>query len=126
MLVPLRVRYLGRRFLPRTMEEVFVAANVLPNDKSETVPAPGATRSGFAAKSIAVGPDELKFAIWSSPRSVVPIVLDAPTVSTQGALAGAVMAPYCSCPAAFLPMLPAAATTVMPLSVTTFAASVKG
>ncbi len=59
-------------------------------------------------------------------RVSVPIVLEAPTVSTHGALPGAVMPPYCSLPAAFLPMLPAAATTVMPLSVTALAASVSG
>jgi len=56
----------------------------------------------------------------------VPIVLDAPTVSTQGALPGAVMPPYCSLPSAFLPRLPAAATTVMPLSVSFLVASVSG
>src|SRR5260221_12741525 len=90
------------------------------------VPTPGATRSGFESKSMNVGPDELNAAIVSSLRVSVPIVLDAPTVSTQGALAGAVMAPYCSWPAAFLPKLPAATTTVMPLSVTFFTASVSG
>ena len=99
---------------------------MLPGAASETVPVPGATRSGFESKSMKVGPDELKPAIVSSLRVSVPLVLDAPTVSTHGALAGAVMAPYCSWPWAFLPMLPAAATTVMPLSVIALAASVSG
>ena len=35
-------------------------------------------------------------------------------MSTHGALPGAVMPPYCSCAAAFLPRLPAAVTTTMP------------
>ena len=81
---------------------------MLPGAASETVPVPGATRSGFASKSMKVGPDELKPAIVSSLRVSVPFVLEAPTVSTHGALAGAVMPPYCSSPAAFLPKLPAA------------------
>ena len=61
---------------------------------SDSVPTPGATTSGFAARSTAVGPRELNAAIVSSPRSIVPIVLEAPTVSTHGALPGAVIAPY--------------------------------
>ena len=36
----------------------------------------------------------------SSARSTVPMWLDAPTVSTHGALPGAVMPPYCVCPSA--------------------------
>ena len=59
------------------------------------MPTPGATRSGFALKSIAVGPRELNAATVSSPRSVVPMWLDAPTVSTHGALPGAPTPPYC-------------------------------
>ena len=90
------------------------------------MPCPGATRSGFESKSTKVGPDELKLAIVSSARVSVPLVLEAPTVSTQGALPGAVIAPYCSSPAAFFPMLPAAVTTVMPWSVTALTASVSG
>ena len=58
------------------------------------MPTPGATRSGFAPLSIAVGPRELNAAIVSSARSTVPMWLDAPTVSTHGALPGAVMPPY--------------------------------
>src|SRR6185295_18154943 len=73
-----------------------------------------------------LGPDELKLAISSSVRVSVPFVLVAPTVSTHGALPGAVTAPYCRWPWAFLPMLPAAVTTVMPRSVTRLAASVSG
>ncbi len=59
------------------------------------MPTPGATMSGFASKSIADGPRELNDAIMSSARLTVPSWLDAPTVSTQGALPGAVMPPYC-------------------------------
>ena len=69
---------------------------MLPAEASETVPVPGATRSGFAPKSIFVGPDELKPAIVSSYRVSVPFVLEAPTVSTHGAFAGAVIPPYWS------------------------------
>jgi len=58
--------------------------------------------------------------------AVVPMVLEAPTVSTQGALPGAPMAPYCGWPFAALPMLPAAATTTMPASTARLAASVSG
>jgi hypothetical protein len=57
------------------------------------IPVPGATRSGFARKSTAVGPRELYPAITSSYRTTVPWLLDAPTVSTHGALPGAVMPP---------------------------------
>ena len=78
------------------------------------MPTPGATRSGFAAQSRYVGPRELNVAIVSSPRLGVPFVLEAPTVSTHGALPGALMPPYCGWPAAFLPQLPAAATTTTP------------
>ena len=99
---------------------------MLPAIANDTVPVPGATRSGLAPKSMCVGPDELKAAIWSSARVSVPMVLDAPTVSTHGALPGAVMPPHCNWPALFFPWLPAAATTVMPLSVTAFAARVNG
>src|SRR5437762_1095842 len=87
---------------------------------------PEATRSGMAQNSMCVGPDELKGAIGSSSRVSVPMVLDAPTVSTHGALPGAVMPPHCNWPALFFPWLPAATTTVMPVSVTAFAARVKG
>src|SRR5207237_1434439 len=97
-----------------------------PTAASEIVPTPGATRSGFESKSMNVGPDELNGAIVSSSRVSVPMVLDAPTVRTHGALAGDVMAPHCNWPAAFLPRFPAAATTVMPLSVTRLTASVSG
>ena len=54
----------------------------------DTVPTPGATRSGFAAQSMYVGPRELKPPIVSSARFGVPFVLDAPTVRTHGALPG--------------------------------------
>ena len=62
----------------------------------------------------------------SSDRFVVPMWLDAPTVSTHGALPGAVMPPYCVCPCEPRPLLPAAATTTMPASTARFAATVSG
>ena len=82
--------------------------------------------SGFAAKSIIVGPRELYNAIVSSLRSAVPFVFDAPTVSTHGALPGAPIAPYWAVPSAAFPKLPAAATTTMPASTACLAASVSG
>src|SRR5580704_17470096 len=127
MLVPVRLRYgmkpsegvSGKR------NAASVLARVLPGAASDTVPTPGATRSGLAPKSMYVGPDELKAAIVSSARVSVPIVLEAPTVRTQGALPGAVIAPYCSWLRVFSPKLPAAATTVMPLSVSALVANVR-
>ena len=68
---------------------------------SDTTLVPGATTSGLAMKSMAVGPRELNGAMVSSLRLAVPLAFDAPTVSTHGALAGAVMAPYCGLPLAF-------------------------
>ena len=55
-------------------------------------------------------------------------MLYAPTVSTQGALPGAVMLPYCvfSARRSFCPRLPAAVTTTMPASTARLAASVSG
>ena len=99
---------------------------MLPGTASDTVPMPGATRSGFAFQSRNVGPRELKPAMTSSLRFNVPSVLDAPTVSAHGALPGAMMPPYCAPPFAFLPRLPAAVTTTMPLLVTARTASVNG
>ena len=52
--------------------------------------------------------------------------VDAPTVSTHGALPGDVMPPYCGCPFAFRPKLPAAVTTTIPASTARRAASVSG
>src|SRR5262245_57940111 len=82
----------------------------------ETMPTPGAQMSGFAVKSTAVGPDELKLATVSSSVSGVPFVLNAHAVRTHGATPGEVIPPHCNSPSAFFPKLPAAATTVMPLS----------
>ena len=93
---------------------------------SETTLVPGATTSGLAMKSMAVGPRELNGAMVSSWRRAVPLAFDAPTVSTHGALAGAVMAPYWGSPLALRPMLPAAATTTMPASTARLAARVSG
>src|SRR5262249_56795772 len=78
------------------------------------MPTPGATTSGFAARSIAVGPRELNAAIVSSDRSAVPMWLDAPTVSTHGAFPGGVMPPYCGGPAGLRPLFPAAPPTNTP------------
>src|SRR5512144_1061267 len=101
-------------------------ASVLFGALSDSIPTPGATRSGFAAWSIAVGPRELNGAITSSDRSAVPMWLEAPTVTTHGALPGAVTPPYCVRPCGFRPLLPADATTTMPASTTRLAATVSG
>src|SRR4026209_2302884 len=90
------------------------------------MPTPGATRSGFAPKSIHVGPAELNFAMVSLLRLLVASSLDAPTVSTHGALPGDVMPPVCFCPSLFCPRLPADATTTMPLSTARWPAGVGG
>src|SRR6195256_1784971 len=63
---------------------------------------------------MALGPRELNAGIVSSLRSTVPTWLDAPTVSTHGALPGDVTPPYCPRPSALRPLLPAEATTTMP------------
>src|SRR5438128_1459779 len=128
MLVPLKLRYGSATVFstPGSNADARVRKNVLPGADNETLPAPGATRSGLAAQSRYVGPRELNVAIVSSRRTGVPLVLDAPTVSTHGALPGAAMPPHCGKPAAFLPRLPAAVTTTTPLSTTRFAASVRG
>src|SRR5512138_3240610 len=90
------------------------------------MPTPGARMSGLAAKSIHVGPCELNAPTVSSLRFTVPEWLDAPTVSTHGALPGAVMPPHCVCPFADCPRLPAAATTTIPAFAARRAASVSG
>src|SRR3954462_3417674 len=99
MLVPVRLRYGGELVdsVPAMSDFRFRLTSVLPGAAIETVPTPGATRSGFAAQSRYVGPRELNVAIVSSARNEVPFVLDAPTVSTHGAFAGAPMPPYCAC-----------------------------
>ena len=82
--------------------------------------------SGLAEKSIQVGPRELNTATLSSARATVPWWLEAPTVSTHGALPGEVMPPYSASCAVFCPMLPAEATTTMPASTARFAACASG
>jgi hypothetical protein len=67
---------------------------VLPASAVDSMPTPGARRSGFATRSIALGPIELKGATESSDLSMVPLWLEAPTVSTHGAFPGAVIPPY--------------------------------
>ena len=71
-------------------------------------------------------PRELKLACVSSCRFGVPLVLDAPTVITHGALPGAAMPPQIGVPSRCLPQLPAAATTTTPASTTRLVASVSG
>src|SRR5689334_24505172 len=62
-------------------------------DTGATMPTPDATMSGFAIRPTA-GPRELKAAIWSSFRDIVPNELEAPTVMTHGASAGDAMPPH--------------------------------
>src|SRR5687767_2390050 len=95
MLVPLRARYARSLFatVPFTSCCALVTKNMLFGLDSEMLPWPGATRSGFADQSRYVGPRDEKLATVSSSRRPEPLVLDAPTVSTQGALPGAVMPP---------------------------------
>src|SRR6516165_12549919 len=128
MLVPLRLRYgnAGAGTDPGRSAAARLSYRLLPGTASDTVPTPGATRSGFAAQSRYVGPRELNDAIVSSSRLVVPMVLDAPTVSTQGALPGAPIPPYCRTPCASRPRFPAAETTTIPASTRRFAANVNG
>ena len=128
MLVPLRLKYglYAVGTVPETRYDELVEYIVPQGSDSDTVPTPGATRSGLADQSRYVGPRELKVAMLSSPRPGVPFVLEAPTVSTHGALPGATMPPYCGSPLAFFPRLPAAATTTTPASTTRLAASVSG
>ena len=45
----------------------------LAGSLSDTMPTPGATRSGLAARSTAVGPRELNAAMVSSLRSIVSL-----------------------------------------------------
>ena len=84
--------------VPGSRYAASVVYNVLPERSSDSMPTPGATRSGLAPTSTAVGPRELNVAIVSSERSTVPMWLDAPTVSTHGAFPGAVIPPYCVVP----------------------------
>src|SRR6266850_2351452 len=129
MLVPVRLRYglFAVLTVPFSRKAAFDVYIQLPGTASETIPVPVATTSGFARKSTAVGPRELYPAILSSIRVIVPSWLYAPTVSTQGALPGAVMPPYCALPVVgFFPMFPAAVTTTMPASTQRLVASVSG
>src|SRR5436309_9364531 len=64
-----------------------------PGAASDTMCAPGATTSGFASPSLAVGPRPEKFGRTSSFRLVVPLSSIAPTVTTNGSLAGSEMVP---------------------------------
>src|SRR5262245_15533029 len=95
MLVPVRLRYglCADGIDPASRYGASVVYSVLPNAAVETTPVPGATTSGFAIRSVIVGPRELYGAIVSSLRVTVPFVEEAPTVSTHGAFPGAVIAP---------------------------------
>src|SRR5687767_10636943 len=128
MLVPLSERYgsAGVGTVPQSRISGLVFHSVLPASAIDSIPTPGATRSGLAWKSIALGPRELKGATMSSDRSAVPLWLDAPTVMTQGALPGAPTPPYWSAPLGPLPRLPAAETTTIPASTARRAARVSG
>src|SRR5690349_7533059 len=128
MLVPLSARYgsVAVAMLPHGRAPAFVRYSVVVGSVSDSMSTPGATTSGFAVKSIALGPRELNAATASSARAAVPISLDAPTVSTQGAFPGAPTPPYSALPAGLRPRLPAAETTTMPASTARFAASVRG
>ena len=92
----------------------------------DSIPTPGAMTSGFAVKSIHVGPRELNAAMASSLRRAVPLWVLAPTVRTHGALPGAVMPPNCVSPSALRPRLPAEATTTIPACAARRAAIVSG
>src|SRR5262245_4531226 len=128
MLVPLSERYGSDAVVtvPQRRISGLVFHSVLPASASDSMPTPGATRSGLATKSIADGPRELNPATVSSDRFAVPLWLEAPTVITHGALPGAPIAPYCALPSAPRPRLPAAETTTRPASTARFAASVSG
>src|SRR5439155_14439 len=128
MLVPLRLRYgcSGTATVPLSRYGDIETYIELAGVTSDSMPTPGATRSGFARRSTAVGPRELNAAMVSSLRSIVPMWLDAPTVSTQGAFPGAVMPPYWVDPCRPRPALPADATTTIPRSTTLLAATVSG
>src|SRR6185436_595413 len=128
MLVPLSDRYGSVAVLtvPHRRIAGLVFQRVLPASAIDSMPTPGATRSGLAWKSMADGPRELNPAMVSSPRSAVPLWLEAPTVITHGALPGAPMPPYWGLPSGPRPRLPAAETTTSPASTARFAASVSG
>jgi len=106
----------------------------------DTIALPGATTSGFnsvffgrswgvagaGVPGSTTGPRELYVATLSSLRNTVPLVFNAPTVSAPGVKPGDTMAPTIGTPAAFLPMLPADATTTMPAATARSTASASG
>src|SRR4051812_17541681 len=100
MLVPLKLRYGCETVstVPHRRVVGCVAKSRLDESASDSMPTPGATISGFAERSMNPGPRELNAATVSSLRVIVPLWLEAPTVSTQGALPGAVIPPYCVTP----------------------------
>jgi hypothetical protein len=74
-LVPLRLRYGGYAVgtVPFNNADAFQKKSALVGLLNDSIPTPGATRSGLAARSTAVGPRELKDATVSSARSIVPM-----------------------------------------------------
>src|SRR5262245_49913591 len=75
MLVPVRRRY-GSELVgvvPHKRAAGFEANSALVASVVDSMPTPGATRSGFAVLLIAAGPRELNPATMSSLRSAVPI-----------------------------------------------------
>src|SRR3954452_10452768 len=79
-----------------------------PGAASDTMCAPGATTSGFARPSAAVGPRPVKFDSTSSPRPLLPLSSIAPTVMTNGSSAGLLIVPAAG------PRLEAATLTTTP------------
>src|SRR2546423_1006353 len=81
---------------------------VEPGERDDTTDLPGASRSGLASLSAAVGPTPEKAARESSLLLTVVWSSEAPTVITIGSSAGLAIVP------AALPWLPEATTTTMP------------
>src|SRR5690242_17127431 len=79
--------------------EGYVSYRLLSDTLFETIPCPGASRSGFAKPSYHVGPRELYGATLSSARETVSAPRSAPTVIADGALPGEVMPAYPVAPA---------------------------
>ena len=71
MIVPLRLKYGGESVAtePQIRAAGRPTNNVLPGSASDSMPTPGATTSGFCARSIRLGPSELNGATESSRRS---------------------------------------------------------
>src|SRR5438067_1037180 len=90
------------------MVDGYFVESVEPGAASDTMCAPGATTSGFAQPSLAVGPRLVKLGRTSSPRPDVALSSIAPTVTTNGSFAGSEIVPEPG------PRLDAATLTTMP------------